>query len=183
MKRKKLLLSFIVIVVFLMIATLGLYYLVDLNSHKPRIETALSNALGLDVRIKGNIGFVLFPNLHISIGDIKITGKEWDIASLEKVKFGLKLLPLLKGRFSIDKIDIKLRRCLFNFIFEAFERWLKKKRLGLVLMKFKQCCYCLSNVLGNNKSVVQCGIRFIQSLRCNFIRVIMLFKIHTKIFY
>ncbi len=107
MKIKKLLFSFIFIAVFLMIASLALFFLVDLNSHKPRIETALSNSFGLHVTIKGTIGFLLFPNLNISIGDIKITGRESDIASLEKVKFGLELLPLLKGRVIIDEISIK----------------------------------------------------------------------------
>ena len=107
MKKKKLLISVLFIAVFLMIASLALFFLVDLNSHKPRIETALSNALGLHVKIKGTIGFLLFPNLNISIGDIKITGRESYIASLEKVKFGLELLPLLKGKVIIDDITIK----------------------------------------------------------------------------
>jgi AsmA protein len=83
------------------------YFIIDLSAHKPRIERALSNALGLNVRIKGNIGFVLLPDLHISIGNIQITGRESDIATLAKVKFGLKILPLLKGKVSIDDIEIK----------------------------------------------------------------------------
>lgn len=107
MKKNKLVFTVFVVVVLLMLTSLGLYFLVDLNSHKPSIESALSNALGLHVRIKGNIGFVLFPDLHISMGDINISGRESEIASLEKIAFGLKIIPLLKGRVIIDEITIR----------------------------------------------------------------------------
>jgi AsmA protein len=107
MKKNKLLFTVLVIAVLLMLTSLGLYFLVDLNSHKPSIESALSNALGLHVRIKGNIGVLLFPDLHISMGDINISGRESDIASLEKIAFGLKIIPLLKGRVIIDEITLR----------------------------------------------------------------------------
>ena len=107
MKRKTLFISFIVIGVLCLIASLVLYFLIDLDSYKPRIETAVSDTLGFPVKIEGDIGFFLFPNLHISIGKIIITGRESDMASLEKIAFGLKLLPLLKGKVIIDEVAIR----------------------------------------------------------------------------
>jgi AsmA protein len=106
MKSRKLLLSFIVIGVSFVIVSLVLPFIIDLNSYKPRIESAASDALGLHVAINGSIEFNLLPDVHISLGNIKITGRESDIAAIEKVQFGLNILPLFIGRVSIDEIAI-----------------------------------------------------------------------------
>jgi AsmA protein len=106
MKIKKLLLSFAVIITLCLTASLVLYFIIDLDSYKPRIETAASNAVGFDVMIKGKMGFILLPDLHVSLKDVKIKGRDTDIASLEKIKISLKLLPLLGGNVILDGIEI-----------------------------------------------------------------------------
>jgi AsmA protein len=106
MKIKKLLLCFAVIITLCLIVSLVLYFIIDLDSYRPRIETAASDAVGFDVIIKGKMGFVLLPALHVSLNEVKIKGRETDIASLEKVKISLKLLPLLGGNVILDGIEI-----------------------------------------------------------------------------
>ncbi len=107
MKKRKLLVVFIVALFFCLMVLIVLPYFVDLNSHKPRVETAASDALGMKVRINGDMGFGLLPKLYVFIRNIKIKNGESDIATLEELKLRLKILPLLGGDVVIDGIEIK----------------------------------------------------------------------------
>ena len=62
----------------------------DMNSCKPRIESALLEASGLNVKLNGKIGISLFP-LGVSAGDIHVTVKGSEILSLKKLKPGVAL--------------------------------------------------------------------------------------------
>ncbi len=76
----------------------------DINSYKPRIEAVASGATGLDVRINGKMGISLFP-FGISANDIHVSNKGGDILSLEKLKIGVELIPLLKKRLNVTELE------------------------------------------------------------------------------
>jgi uncharacterized protein involved in outer membrane biogenesis len=88
--------------------------LLNLKTFTPQIEAAASTALGMDVRIKGSIGIALFPVLGLSLKDVNVRNNGLDVVTIEKMRIGLKLLPL--ARFEIKIIQIELVRPVFSIV-------------------------------------------------------------------
>ena len=77
----------------------------DINSYRPRIENAASGATGLEVRIKGKMGLSFFP-FGISAKDIHVATKGVEIISLENLKLGAELMPLLRKQLKVTKCEL-----------------------------------------------------------------------------
>ncbi len=103
--RKKILLLAGGAVALFIIAVIVALSLFDINSYKAKIETAASEATGLDVGINGKIALSLFP-FGFSAKDIHVTGKGGQILVLERLGIGAELFPLLRGRLKITGCEI-----------------------------------------------------------------------------
>jgi AsmA protein len=77
----------------------------NINSYRPRIEAAASGATGLDVRINGKMGLSFFP-FGVSAKDIHVADKGVEILSLENLKLGAKLMPLLKKQLKVTSCEL-----------------------------------------------------------------------------
>ena len=77
----------------------------DINSYRPRIEAAASGATGLDVRINGKMGLSFFP-FGVSAKDIHVANKGGEILSLENLKLGAELMPLLKKQLKVTSCEL-----------------------------------------------------------------------------
>jgi uncharacterized protein involved in outer membrane biogenesis len=77
----------------------------DINSYGPRIEAAASGATGLDVRINGKMELSFFP-FGVSAKDVHVTSKGSEIVSLENLKLGAELMPLLKKQLKVTSCDL-----------------------------------------------------------------------------
>jgi uncharacterized protein involved in outer membrane biogenesis len=84
------------------IVALSLFYF---NAYRTTIETAASEATGLDVGIKGNIGISLFP-FGFSAKDIHVAGKGGQVLVLERLGIGAELFPLLRGQLKITGCEV-----------------------------------------------------------------------------
>jgi len=94
-----------VVVGLIAIAAIAVVLLFDINSYRPRIETAASEATDLDVRINGKMRLSFFP-CAISADDIHITNKGGEILSLENLKLGMELIPLLKKQLNVTSCEL-----------------------------------------------------------------------------
>jgi uncharacterized protein involved in outer membrane biogenesis len=83
-----------------------LVLLFGVKTLKPRIEAAASKSLGMDVRIRGGVSVSLFPVFGASLADITATKGGADVASMANLRIGLKLLPLIRGRAEITKLEL-----------------------------------------------------------------------------
>ncbi|HEX9192057.1 MAG TPA: AsmA family protein [Candidatus Deferrimicrobiaceae bacterium] len=101
---KKLLLVLGVLAGLLVLAGVALVYLVDVNAHKPRIEAAVSDALGMEFRIQGKADLRLFPSAGISLSEIRLRNRGAEIATAETLRVGVKLLPLLRRKVEVTEI-------------------------------------------------------------------------------
>src|SRR3972149_5648185 len=63
----------------LLLAAVALLLFVDVNAHKPRLEAAASDALGMEVRIGGRMGIGLFPGVHVTINDVRTRNRGGDV--------------------------------------------------------------------------------------------------------
>jgi len=83
---------------------------VDVNAHKPWLEAAASDALGMEVRIGGRMGIGLFPGFHVKLKDVRIRNRGADVAFAKETILGIALLPLLHKEVRIVKIGMKRPR-------------------------------------------------------------------------
>ncbi len=93
------------VVFLIVIAAIVAVLLFDINSYKSQIETAASEATGLDVRIKGEMGLAFFP-FGISAKDIHVANKESEILSLESLKLRAEFIPLLKKQLKVTTCEL-----------------------------------------------------------------------------
>jgi len=94
----------------LLLAAVALLLFVDVNVHKPWLEEAASDALGMEVRIGGRMGIGLFPGFHVTLEDVRIRNRGADVASAKETILGIALLPLLHKELRIVKIGMKRPR-------------------------------------------------------------------------
>ena len=104
-KKKKILFGLGCGAVALVLAVVVFALTFDINSYRPRIEAVVSGATGLDVRINGKMGISLFP-FGVSAKDIHIANKGGDIVSLENLKIGVELIPLLKKQLKVTTFEL-----------------------------------------------------------------------------
>ena len=90
----------------LILAAVALVLFVDVNAHKPRLEAAASDALGMEVRIGGRLGVGLFPGIHVTLEDVRIRNRGADVASAKEAILEIGLLPLLHQEIRIVKIGM-----------------------------------------------------------------------------
>jgi uncharacterized protein involved in outer membrane biogenesis len=77
----------------------------NINSYRSRIEAAASRATGLEVRINGKMGISFFP-FGVSAKDIHVANKGGEIISLENLKLGAELMPLLKKQLKVTRCEL-----------------------------------------------------------------------------
>lgn len=77
----------------------------NINSYRPRIETIASAATGMDVRINGKIGLSFFP-FGLSAKDIRVSKNGNEILSVENLKLGAELMPLLKKQLKVTSCEL-----------------------------------------------------------------------------
>ena len=78
----------------------------DINSYRPRIETALSDALGMEVRINGMMRLMLFPQAGAWVEKISLQRGGEDVATLQKAEVAVRLLPLLRKEILIQQVGL-----------------------------------------------------------------------------
>jgi uncharacterized protein involved in outer membrane biogenesis len=91
----------------LVLIAVALLVFVDANAYKPRLEAAASDALGMEVRVDGRMGFGLFPGLLVTLKDVHIRNRGADLVSANEVRLGIDLLPLLHDEVRIGEIALK----------------------------------------------------------------------------
>lgn len=104
---KKLLVALGVLVALVVLAAVAILVLVDVNAHKPRIESAVSDALGMEFRIRGKARLRLFPKAGIVLSDVRLRNSGTDLAAAETLRVGVKLRPLLDRRVEITELALE----------------------------------------------------------------------------
>jgi AsmA protein len=90
----------------LIVVITALLLFINVNVYKPRIEAAASDAMGMDFKIGGPMKIVLFPRFGVSLENVLIKKGELDFLSAQRVRIGLKLLPLIKHEVRITEFTI-----------------------------------------------------------------------------
>ena len=94
------------IIAALALAVLALVLFVDIDTYRPGLETEASRVLGLDVKIRGEMKVEYFPPFGISLADIHASRRGATVIRVERVRAGLKILPLLWGRVRLREVEL-----------------------------------------------------------------------------
>ncbi len=114
------------IVAALALAVLVFVLLVDIDGKRPRLESEASKALGLTVRIRGEMKIEYFPPFVLSLSDLHVARAGEDVLRVERMRVGLKILPLLWGQvrfrnLGLDRPDLSIQRTATGpFDFERY---------------------------------------------------------------
>jgi len=101
---KKTLIAFLVLSGAILLAGIAAVLFFDVNAHKPRIESAVSDALGMEFRIRGKMGLRLLPPAGVSLSDVHLRNRGTDLATAGSVRVGVELLPLFRGQLTITSL-------------------------------------------------------------------------------
>ncbi len=90
----------------LALIAVALLLFVDANAYKPRLEAAASDALGMQVKVDGQLGIGFFPGLLLTLKDVHIRNRGTDLASATEARLGVDLIPLLQDEVRIRNISL-----------------------------------------------------------------------------
>lgn len=93
------------LVALISLTAIAALLLFDINKFKPNIESAAFEVTGLEFRIIGKMGLSFFP-FGISAQDIHVAGRDGEIISLETLKLGAELMPLLKKQLKVTRCEL-----------------------------------------------------------------------------
>jgi len=110
-------------VITLVFFAIILALLLNIQAFKPQIEAAASNALGMEVRIKGRLGIALFPGIGISLKNVSVRKGGADVVTVEKMRIGLRLIPLTRHEVRPSRVGlvqpvfsiVRYKNGMFNF--------------------------------------------------------------------
>lgn len=146
-QKKKYLLIASGVAALIVIAAIAALLMFDINTFKSNIESAAFEETGLEVRIKGKMGLNFFP-FGVSAQDIHVANKGGEIISIENLRLGAELMPLLKKQVKATSCELVKPRIIIEkdaggrYNFESADRksakWGRKTALTLNELKLSK---------------------------------------------
>jgi hypothetical protein len=115
-KKKKRLLVIGGIAVLIIIGLIIVPLIFDVNTYKPKAEAILSDAVGMDVKIQGDMHVVLLPDFRVSLEDVSLRGKDADFCVVKKAKVDFELISVMHDEINI--LEIVLLEPTFNIVMD-----------------------------------------------------------------
>ncbi|HEY9099337.1 MAG TPA: AsmA family protein [Thiobacillus sp.] len=111
----------------LVLAAITLLFILDTRAIKPRIERAVSEVLGMEVKVNGRLGIGFFPGLRVTLNDVHIRNRGTTIVIARQARVGVNFIPLLDKNVRINQVVLDHPRILIvkdregRFNFEQLE--------------------------------------------------------------
>jgi len=92
----------------LLLLALAAPLVMDVNRYKPRLESAISDAVGMNVHIAGRLRIGLLPRFQLTMDDVQALDDQGKlVASAKRVRLGVEPLPLLLRReFRLRRVEL-----------------------------------------------------------------------------
>ena len=74
---------------------------------KSQVQTLVSDALEMEVKVGGRLDIGFFPSLHITMENVQIRNRGSEIASAAQASLGIELFPLLHKEVRMDSVGLK----------------------------------------------------------------------------
>jgi uncharacterized protein involved in outer membrane biogenesis len=77
---------------------------------KRQVQTLVSDALAMEVNVGGRLHIGFFPSLHITMENLQVRNRGFEIASAAQASLGIELSPLLHKVVRMDSVGLKHAR-------------------------------------------------------------------------
>ncbi len=91
----------------LVLVAIALFLFLDVNAYKPRFEAAVSEMLGMEVKVGGRLGIGFFPGLLVTLEDVHIRNRGTEVATARAARIGIDFLALLHKGLQIEQITLE----------------------------------------------------------------------------
>jgi uncharacterized protein involved in outer membrane biogenesis len=92
------------------LGALAMLAFVDVDTFKPRVESAASSALGMEVTVEGPLRLGFLPGLHVAAENVRVRNGGSQLALVETAELAIDLLPLLRRELRYGSIVLKRAR-------------------------------------------------------------------------
>jgi hypothetical protein len=79
----------------------------DWSPYRARMEQIASDALGTDVRIQGELSFVLLPQPQMHMSKVQVGPLESPFIEIERVDAHLALMEFLRDQYNVQKLELR----------------------------------------------------------------------------
>jgi uncharacterized protein involved in outer membrane biogenesis len=94
----------------LVLAAAAVFSLLDADAYKPRLEAAVSDTMGMEVRVGGRLGIGIFPNLLVTLKDVRIRNRGTEVVTAREARVGIDFFSLLHKGVRIESIVLEQPR-------------------------------------------------------------------------
>lgn len=119
MSRRRTVLVLTGILSILVLAILWLFVAhIKMPEYTKRLEFRLSEALGMEVLVKGKSDLDILPKLRVSFSDVVLREEKLELLTIKRLSLGLEFLPLLRKRVRVTRLILEepaLTISAFNF--------------------------------------------------------------------
>lgn len=105
-KRKTILAFAAAVAALLVLSAIGIAVLFDIDAYRPKVEAAASDALGMEVRIRGGMRLALSPPFGVAMDDVRVRHREVDLLRAQRMRVGVRLLPLFRREIRIAELRL-----------------------------------------------------------------------------
>jgi uncharacterized protein involved in outer membrane biogenesis len=91
----------------LVLAAIALSFFFDVNAYKPRLEAAVSDMMGMEVKVGGPLAIDLFPSVLVTLKDVHVRNRGTEVVIARAARVGVEFLPLLHKKVSIKHIALE----------------------------------------------------------------------------
>jgi AsmA protein len=91
----------------LVLAAIALSLFLDVNAYKPRFEAAVSDRMGMEVKVGGPLAIDFFPNVLVTLKDVHVRNRGTEVVSARAARVGVEFLPLLHKEVRIQHIALE----------------------------------------------------------------------------
>ncbi len=91
----------------LVLAAIALSFFLDVNAYKPRLEAAVSDMMGMEVKVGGPLAIDFFPNVLVTLKDVHVRNRGTEVVTARAARVGVEFLPLLHKEVRIKHIALE----------------------------------------------------------------------------
>lgn len=84
-------------------------FVIDPNEYKPQIQQ-LAKEQGVDLNINGDLGWQIWPNIAIAVGETELSGANLPNIQFKQANLVLKLSALLAGDIAVNEVSLQQPR-------------------------------------------------------------------------
>ena len=90
-----------------LLAGIALFFFVDINRYKPRIEAAMSAATGMSVTIEGPMGMTPIPGVRFKLANVRVRNRDAELAFIKELDVAIPLMSIIKNEIAFSHITAK----------------------------------------------------------------------------